>query len=535
MARLSSARTAVSHDVATSHSRSLGGRQSSRSHSPATRRTRSTRSQSRDLGEPFTTPPTKKSARSYGNRESSVDSDASRQSASRRKRKNTHAAARTRGQINKLSFYACYLLLFLSNAIAPDLSIVAEDEEEQTTSSKSISKIQEQSKWPEGSSRMSGTTTLTSHPSQTPEDLDAGMLVELLPDLWRDTTRLLNLLVFEGISVGDIESLLSDLHTVGSKGKRLRHIETGFENTKNYYGSDVFIDSSLIFRKLSIDQDLSEGAPRPDVVLQGANVATMVKSLLVSDIHLPTTLVFLRRLDDSFPLPFLSGFGDALVKGSSALAEETFDLALELRTQTAIAILRASKEDPDFDPDILVTKLFFEIPPGQYQPSSGEVFIEGIPLRSIAGFDFGDDPEPQVITERLEAIFTCFRQESAIAHSNRVRFELLDDQFPWNAFLAKLLEWSLLRKREIEDGINAQGDVGQITRSLARTLKDVDDQIRLDLNSPPPQPVVDEVPPPPAAIIPASATGKRFVNPYSLVFSRALLGFQDKFSELNEN
>ncbi|KAI9730035.1 MAG: hypothetical protein M1818_008304 [Claussenomyces sp. TS43310] len=479
-------------------------RQPSQSHSPVMRTTRSTRSRSRDLGE-NNAPASVKKAPQRGAREvsvgsiNSVDNDATLHGTDRRKRKVARAVTRS--------------------------GVVAEDQEEPILdhSTKSTDEIQKILQSPGGMSGMSGTTALTTQSAQELEELDAAMILELLPDLWRDTEKLLNILAPKGTSVSSLESTVKRLHIPGTReGNRLRHTEKTFESTKENYGTDIFIDPALILRKLFDDHDLGENVHRLNIVLQAANIAALIKGLLVADPESPETLALLTRLNKLFPTPFLSGYAEELQFGSSALLDDTFALALGLRSQMSIATLREYREDPGYDPDRLLVQLFYEPVEGQSQTDSHEdILLNGHPRR-IAGLNTEMTPESSEflnsvssrILQQYESIHAnLYHEADATENGDRVNFEQLDDQFPWIEFLANVVDWGQSRMAEIRAGIIAYGGVDRITKSLVDAMKTLDSQIEVYSEDVQPDAVAAAKELQPAAeTIPASTGGKSLLS-----------------------
>jgi hypothetical protein len=411
----------------------------------------------------------------------------------------------------------------LLTPLTSDLSMVAEEQEQVDETANDGAKVTQS---PGGMSNLSGTTALTSQSEQKMADLDTGMIVELIPDLCREAFQLLDLLAPSKASPEFVETVIKELQVPGSgRGKRLRLRERTFDSTKENYGSELLIDPALILRKLFNDLEPGTGDFRPDVILNAANIAAFVKELLVAQRDNPSTMYLLQRVDDVFPTPFLSGFEVDPKFGSSALLEPTFKLALDLRTQTSIAIFKVYRDEMDFDPDELLAALFYE-PPAQRNESltpyedlvrngqcrkMGGISAEALPLSEGQVLDYQADE----ILKRVESIREAFNVEGN-GIIDYVDFDKLHERFPWTDFLTNIVQWCQLRLDEINKNIEKQGGIDNITGLLVEKIKGFDSQIELYYEPPKPTQQSPEVAKgksgllPAATIIPASA-GKRLV------------------------
>jgi hypothetical protein len=442
------------------------------------------------------------------------------------------ANERRAAQLHLLEVRFSFLgLLLVTDVQALELSMVVEEQEkEQRGGPNPIDGTEHRNilQSPGAMSNLSGTTALTSQSTQKIADLDTGMIVELLPDLSREAFRLLDLLAPSNASASDIENVVKELQVPGSgRGKRLRLREKTFDSTKENYTGALFINPELVLRKIFGDQSLDAGDFRPDLILYASNIATLVKELLVAQQNNPSTMDLLRDLDDIFPTPFLSGYEHDPQGGSSALYRLTFDLALELRTQTCLTVLKNYQDEANYDPDQLLAQLFFE-PPLQ-RDSSLSTYVDAMTngqLRKIAGYR-GDslnlieersgveDSHAAEIRKRVEAIREAFRfEDDAIEEGDYVDFDRLNDRFPWTSFLANVVQWSQSRMEEVNRGIEKQGGIENITRSLIDKIQSSDHHIELYYEPPKATQPTQQVAKsksgllPAATIIPASA-GKR--------------------------
>lgn len=406
-----------------------------------------------------------------------------------------------------------------------DLSMVAEEQDKEQVG-ENVNNSAKVTQSPGGMSNLSGTTARTSQSEQKMADLDAGMIMELIPDLFREAFQLLDLLIPQKASPELVGAIIKELQVPGSgRGKRLRHRERTFDSTRENYGSDLFISPTLILGKLFGNEEPEPGDFRPDVILHAANIAVLVKELLVAQRDNPNTMDLLQYIYDALPTCFLSGFEAEPKLGTSALFEPTVKLALDLRTQTSIALFKVYRDETNIDRDEVLAALFYE-PPAQRDESlsryediitngqcrrMGGIGAEALPLieRKIL------DRQSDEILERVESIRETFSAEGN-GNIDYVDFDKLHNQFPWNSFLASLVQWCQLRLAEINKSIEAQRGVDNITRLLIEKIKSLDNQIELYYEPPkaaqPPREVTKNKSGllPAVNIIPASA-GKRLV------------------------
>ena len=412
-----------------------------------------------------------------------------------------------------------------------DLSTVAEEKEKEKPAEGEPTGTNDNSKVfqsPGAMSNLSGTTALTTQSVQKMTDLDTGMIVEVIPDLYRETFRLLELLAPANATPDDIDALVKELQVPGSgRGKRLRHRERTFDSTKENYTSELFINTKLILRKLFNDEQVEVGDFRPDPILYAANVAILIKELLVAQRDNPNTMELLQSLDERFPSLFLSQFETEPRFVGKVPRLTTSDLALEIRTQTIIAILKAYRDEANYDPERLLAQIFLE--PPEQRDGKLSVYEDSLAngrCRKLAGINFetitlGDenfkDSLSNKIIQRVEIIHKGFRYEKeATEVGDYVDFDYLNDHFPWNHFLVNVVGWSQVRMEGVKKSIQGQGGLENVTTLLAEKIKSLDSQIELFYEPPKalqtaPQTAKGRPSLLPAATIIPSSAGKRLV------------------------
>ncbi|KAI9715859.1 MAG: hypothetical protein M1812_005679 [Candelaria pacifica] len=433
------------------------------SQSPNQRTARTTRSQSRAIA---SSEPIEDVGRQRGEgaRGSSVDSDRSEQNAYDDQGQNERLAVRARA-IGDLSIVAEDPIVEY-----PELE-VAEDEDEEAEADvdegDGFGQIRETVS-PGGQSNFSGTTALTTHSAQELADLDPFLIAEALEDLSESSAKVISVVVPTGPFASSPGVVAKELKIPGSRtAKRLARLEAAFKSHADYFGSETYINGPIILRALTgvrSADDLGDGPWRPDPLLYKANVTTFVTKILTTERESPDSSSIMEHLDGAFPTPFLAAPSTSFNStGSKNLPQQTFHLALNIRTQLLIIMLSNYQSEANYDPDSILQQIFFE--PGH----AGRLK----PWEMDFGDGFGILPKEfeKRVTDRLTEIRSCFPQSSqAMLAGDISDLEQLDAKFSWPDFLSEAVIWARLRLDEIELQIAGQGGVRQIVTSLSEEV-----------------------------------------------------------------
>lgn len=328
-------------------------------------------------------------------------------------------------------------------------------------------------------SQVSGTTTFsntTSFSVKAMADIHHSA-AERLPELYTSALNILELLAPPNASQDQVESIFRDLKISGSEqAESLKEAEDNFKQVRDLYGvRETYIRVDYILRKLLGTTTPSEGPYRPDALIYVANLATMVKEFLVYEQHSVTIHAALLDLED-FPRSFLASFEDVVHYGSSSkkFLKETFELFLEIKTQSTIAVLKDAKEQDDFSPEDILATQFYEEPE---ELTEGMAYLDdlmknGEPRQLSSNKTVKD--EGFFVETRVKAIFSAFREgEDAQDAADVVDFEMLEEMFPWMDFLTKLVNWSRKRLVETSRAAEQQGGHESITKEfLQMTSRD---------------------------------------------------------------
>ncbi|PVH69757.1 hypothetical protein DL98DRAFT_522014 [Cadophora sp. DSE1049] len=457
-------------------------KESKKSQSPVGRRTRSSRSRSVDPEQKEATT-NKRRASKRGERETSLSSIESARSAS-------STGSRARMHTRK-------------PAVNRDLSMVAEDNEDDEEArgfepsdddDDPIENIEIQNQGaqsPGAMSQMSGTTAITSYSAQEIAKLDP-MMAEILPELLESASKILDQLAPKNAieTEEQVNAIVKDLKIPGSRrGKHLRLHEQRFMAAKSYYGSDIYIRSSFVLRKLLGTDNLERGNFRPDPVIQAANLATLLTEFLVLQQGEGKAKSTLQGVCSIFPEAFIGKFDEEADVGNINSVDENFDLALDLYTQSAIVNLsRMEEEGAEFTPDQALADVFYD----QYDQADPEGrFAEltdgGVLKNILRPSQTYSQTQVEMIQERLGLLSATIRySEEARQAGDLVDFDQLNEMFPWVTFITHLVQWSRRRFAEISEAITEQGGIEEITQSLIELIQNNDSQAEVRYDRPQP-------------------------------------------------
>jgi hypothetical protein len=320
---------------------------------------------------------------------------------------------------------------------------------------------------------MSGTTANTVNQSRA---LDPVMAGNFLPDLYEQSTKILDLFVPENVTKARVLSCMNKVKVSGTSLSKLLQVrEQAFNVTREIYSTDLYLNSEAVNLSVFGTKKPAQFDFRPDAIIQKANLAILIKDFIPSVEGSESWYRQLAVLHSNWPKPFLSSFGEAEV-GSSWVRQETFEIGLEIRTMCTIATLHALKDLEGLAGRDEDAAGCFYYPPEVRDPSKSYLddIIANGQIREM--FSWGNDEkfpnlkkEDKMIKERFQIIRTCFREsKEATEDGDTVDFEELHAQFPWVPFLTHLVRWSRFRLNEINETISSQGGVQKITQHIAQ-------------------------------------------------------------------
>lgn len=275
------------------------------------------------------------------------------------------------------------------------------------------------------------------------EALDTDLIIDNLPLLNQSASQ-----VFSLLDVTNKDNLLRELNSPLSKpSKRLRNYVSLLNVSRESFGTGTYIDVSLILRKLAPEHSSRSGPWTPDAILQHANLALFAASLVQNDgAALYDTL---ERMFNTFPEPFGHFYRNVgKTSYSTDLINETVSFGIALRTQFFLRVVERSRNDPSFDPDSILGKVFFD--------EDGE--INGFQVEGEEILPAAED----AIVKRISHIRRSFKTSSA----DPIDINQLNVRYSWPRFLQEAFSWISLRRKELDAQIRSQGGVNAIRSRL---------------------------------------------------------------------
>lgn len=196
-------------------------------------------------------------------------------------------------------------------------------------------------------------------------------------------------------------------------------------------------------------------------LFQLANLATFAGAVLGPDARSGYDFGVLHIMNEQFPSPFTSAFGErddgSLEKGFSRLLDGTFAVGLEIRTQFAIWLLSERRSERNFDPDIILNRVFCVGNDGD------DTQFLGFPAEGLSISDrvLPKEFEPAV-SQRIQELREHFSEH--IDYS--VDIASLTAAFPWEHFLAQTISWVQARAAELSQQIDDRGGLSIIQQRL---------------------------------------------------------------------
>ena len=376
----------------------------------------------------------------------------------------------------------------------PQLAQITETEKEQQTElGGQFQHSRYPSKSPGGVSAFSGTTARTSRSAQEMLDQSLEDTMDAIEEITRCSEKLLRLLVPLQISEASLTALMVNLQTKGSRlNRNLNRLSNTFSTNRARVGNSQYIANQEIVESLlgkNIGLDDETGRWRPDALMQRANLAELAMKLL-SCSRQNMDDVFGEEFGQVFPNLFITRFvssrNENLEAGSSIMLEQTFQLTLELRTQYAIMLLERHVDQPEFDSDSMLRRVFYK---------DATNLREWTSISTPLG-DFAKEAHTATLS-RLKKMREAFTTPSVNA---RTGIEHLRSTFPWMSFVQQSTSWIKMRLAELNSQITGNGGFEEIFKNLdgqaqnirsnkssvddANIINDEDPQIVLNYNFP---------------------------------------------------
>jgi hypothetical protein len=353
---------------------------------------------------------------------------------------------------------------------------------------------------PGAASEMSGTTAFSSFSMVEAEFLEPKYILKHMRKLCDASTEFLDHIAPDGGRLEDDSNNLREIHKPDSEfTEEYRDYNDELNVHLKHYKAEEnsYIHIRAINRALfGPTRDASATQSGINLILYLANLLVFAKEMIPSHRTEKEVWTALRQLDNLFPSQFmrsLTSDGTSTAAGDSVLLNETFDMALELRTQLAILVLERSASETDFNPDAVIGEVFFRSDSSQ---EAGASVIRGWSIAALGGDDLALPQEwENKVVERMTSIRKFFpTDDESLDREEVIDIEGLGSNFPWEAVILRLFDWVRLRHRELRTTIDKLGGATAILRSVKQQMED-------------PQPVAEQ--PRAASIAPGSPRKKR--------------------------
>ncbi|KAF2633849.1 hypothetical protein BU25DRAFT_13979 [Macroventuria anomochaeta] len=328
---------------------------------------------------------------------------------------------------------------------------------------------------PGAASEMSGTTAISSFSMIEAEFLEPKFIMKHMRKLCESAEEFLqHLAPPDGTITDDHRNIQEMLKPDSEFVEEYNDFDEGFKLYLKHFKGDEnnYINIRAVHRALfGLYNEAGALQSGVNLVLYLANVLVFAKQMIHSDRSDKDVWNRLRRLDNSFPSQFICSLvtkSSPTAVGDSALLRETFELGLELRTQLAILSLERSASDGEFNPDEALNGIFLHSEASQ---ENGDI-IRGWSVAALGGEETSLSQEFQdIIVRRFHELRAFLPTDTqSLENGDLVDLDGLSSNFPWEATVLQLLQWTRLRHRELSASIEA---IGGSTAILANVRKAV--------------------------------------------------------------
>ncbi|KAI8937235.1 hypothetical protein NX059_006444 [Plenodomus lindquistii] len=323
-------------------------------------------------------------------------------------------------------------------------------------------------------SEMSGTTAISSFSMVEAEFLEPKFILKHLRKLCESTEEFLHHLAPYGVDMReDLDNIRELQRPESDFNEEYRDFDAELNVHLRHYKNEehTYIHIRALHRALfGPNRDVVAAQSGLDLVLYLTNLLVFVKQTIYSDRSSKATWDALRQLDNSFPSHFMrSLFEDANPNpaGESGLLEDTFQLALELRTQLVIMVI--SRQGAGRNSNEIVEEVFMRSETSQAADGSA---LRGWSIPALGGDDASLPLEFEAqVLKRLEEIM------GHIGSGNKPLEEqiaFLEEQFPWEPVILRLLHWVRLRHQELTTAIEELGGAAAIVQNIKQAIAELE-------------------------------------------------------------
>lgn len=314
----------------------------------------------------------------------------------------------------------------------------------------------------EGYTNVSGTTLAPNDGDTVHGEYQLGAkITDHLPFIQEQASLVINMLVPQGLNPESIPVEARKLRDASHpNSKRLKRSIQGLtdELQESPLASEgkPLLDTS---RLRSLIPPAQFEASIPDVHMTNCALLALVMFSRSGESSQPKVI---QDLDELFPLCLMEKISTTpktRVTGASRTQEETFNIALSIRTQFFIMELERRQSEPDFNPISILRQIFCkEIAPSDDNLHENPGSFRGFHLPGI--FEDHDGHLPDSLPEKLQiAVSDRFNDlYEEVSEWDEVDVEGLKKAYRWRSFEREFARWIHTRSREIREDIRRIAD-----------------------------------------------------------------------------
>lgn len=300
-------------------------------------------------------------------------------------------------------------------------------------------------------SGISGTTAKTSFSQEEIAELDADVMVDVLPNMADAAEQLIKLLMPAEAVQRPI--VLKEIRIDGSRHNKLFKNRLGMINLhKHHFGSQAYIQPSIVLRAFLAVPSISEvpaGPWRPDNILYKINLAEMLRMVLVD-----VTDPFEDINEAHKVLGLLETYFLTAIAGP-AYDREDAHACLAIQTQLALTRLRASANTPSFNPHDIITDTFL------VRNANGDLVYKYADVLKL-------DQDANSLHQRINSLQSVWDSNAGdIVASLRA----LKVNYPWEQFTKQMVDYFEHRMSYLDREIQAVGGIRAILSHLADAVE----------------------------------------------------------------
>lgn len=261
--------------------------------------------------------------------------------------------------------------------------------------------------------------------------------MDALPELERRATEVLNFLIPSGAKPFDVVSAAKQLgDPKNTQSRRLQRFKSRLESEMEVFGGQTYVDvdsvKNMLVPKLPAAVTTGASPWTPEPIIHRANCAVFALQVLLAH-NTDTRRRVIQVLRERFPAPVMVRSDT----GTSRLGD-TFELALGMRTQWLLMEMEARQNEDTFDPEAVLTDVFYDVDkPGE---------------RVLSGFSFDSfEDENRHLPERYyDAVQRQIDKMRMAMEDDDGLFSIqsLKSAFGWRTFQLEAASW--IRKRNDE-------------------------------------------------------------------------------------